>query len=115
MLAFLRRFTLVLLAMTLSSQLVEAQTLVCERMKTVTTSHEGHAPMQQMDPAAHQDDAAAPVSPDCVLSAACINAPAIAVDTEPGEASIAGMRELPDIRKSAPFRSLRPDLPPPRT
>jgi hypothetical protein len=114
MLAFLRRFMLVLLAVTLSSQLVEAQTLVCERMTTVAASHEGHAPMQQMDPAAQEDDATAPVSPDCVLAASCINAPAILVDSGPGAASTPEMRALPEIPASAPFRSLRPDLPPPR-
>lgn len=114
MLAFLRRFMLVLLAVTLSSQLVGAQTLVCERMTTVTASHEGHAPTQQMDPAAQEDETTAPVSPDCVLAASCINAPAILVDSGQDAASTAGMRALPELRTSAPFRSLRPDLPPPR-
>lgn len=114
MLAFLRRFLLVLLAVTLSSQLVEAQSLVCERMMTEAASHEGHAPMQQMDPAALEDEAAPPASPDCALAASCLNAPAILVDPGPETTSTAGMRALPELRTSAPFRSLRPDLPPPR-
>ena len=114
MLALLRLFMLLLLAVTLSSQLVEAQSLVCERMKTVTVSHQGHAPMQQMDPAAQEDDASSPVSPSCLMAASCINAPAILVDSGPDEAPTTNMRALPEILSPVPFRSLRPDLPPPR-
>jgi hypothetical protein len=124
MLSFCRRLMVALLAIALTSQLVQGQLLLCEQMDmgsesmTSTSMAAGHEQHEAARGAAVSagDEAQTP-SPDaarCVLAASCTTTPAVLshgqslLGVDPGTTLPPALEAMPHLRAS------RPDLPPPR-
>lgn len=124
MLSFCRRFTIALLAIALTSQLVQGQLLLCEQMDMTAESmtstsmeagHEQHGAARGTAVSA-RDEAqnSAPDASKCVLATSCTTTPAILSRAQSLSQTKAGATALPLLTTSPHVRAAPPDLPPPR-
>lgn len=119
-----RRLVVALLAVALSSQLMQGQVLRCAQMdmrdpamseSSMGSSHAGHKTAQLISTTSDRSgQQQAPASSTCVLSGVCVSAPAVPVlsYTEIGRVTVSPVIPFQPVAPSA--RAVRPEAPPPR-
>jgi hypothetical protein len=118
-----RRIVVAIIAVALTSQLVQAQMLLCGQMDmnaenvaaaAMAPDHERHEKTQGQLTSQAGAQMGAPHSSNCILAASCGSVPAALMPSLPAFFPDFVASDLPARVSTQRVRSLRPDLPPPR-
>jgi hypothetical protein len=118
-----RRLVVAMIALALTTQLVQAQMLLCGPMDmdtenvaaaAMTSAHERHEETQRALTSEAGAQMSAPHSSKCILAASCGTVTAAVMTSLPAFIPELVETDLPTAAGIQRLRSLRPDLPPPR-
>lgn len=118
-----RRFVVALLAIALSSQLVQAQLFRCDLMDMGATASMQSMPSSASDEPDAMSEASSgdqdsehgiPAPSSCTVSVICVIGPAIPAMSQAAVDGIDVSRVIAFAMIAPPTRALRPDFPPPR-